>query len=245
MSLNFNDPFAHGSYLTWDGGLLKFDTCDEEDVEEPADIVEHPVEIGVAVTDHYRIKSRIVKLTAFISQEPVDPSLYPEAQGSVQSFELQLPTYPSPTLATQIATGIAGAGVPGLIAQAIAPSPPTTFVQTALGYASPIDTLAKVKGVIEDLRTNATPIDVATKSWFYSQHLISTYSTRRNEKTGTGTIIEITLQQVTFVATDAVAAPPTPKKPKDTPLKDKGKQNGSSTTFQSGAIGLLKLAGIL
>lgn len=236
--MNFNDPFAHGAYLVWDGGALKFDTCDEEDIDEDADVVEHPVETGSNVTDHYRIKPRVVKLTAFVSQEPVDPSLYPEANGSVQAVELSLPPYPHPSPGQLAAVGAFAQNL-------TAPRPPTTFNQSAFVYSSPIDTLAKVLSVFDDLRANATLIDVATVSRYYAQHLLATYSTRRNEKTGTGTIIELELRQVFFVSTDAVAAPPTPKKPKDKPGKNKGKQNPTTGPIQSVAIGLLKLAGVL
>lgn len=233
--MNFSDPFAHGAYLLWDGGTLKFDTVDEETVERDAEIVEHPVETGANIADHYRIKLRNIKLQAFVSQEPVDPSLYPEAQGLVQGVEFSLPSYPAPSVAGLIATGA--------IATAFAKKPPTRFVQQALVYNNPIDTLASVLSTLEDLYANATLVDVATRSWYYASHLLGPVTTRRNEKTGSGTIIELELRQIVFVSTDAVTLPPTPVKKKDSPLKDKGKQNPTPPSLKSGFASLTDFLG--
>lgn len=236
--MNFNDPFAHGAYLTWGGdvaigsGVLKFDIVEEQDVTREADIVEHPVETGAQFADHYRVKLRTVKLTAFLSQEPTDPSLYPQAGGELRNVELVLPAYPQ-NAALLLAKGVTNPD--GLVIQSLTKQPPTHFTDRVLTYANPVDTLNYLEGVIDDLMANATPIDVATASNYYPQHLIASVGVKRNFATGTGAAIEITLRQVIFVSTDTVAAPPTPKKPKDKPKTDKGKQNPTPAPLQSAA----------
>ena len=248
--MNFSDPFAHGAYLDWSdptlgNGVLKFDTVDDEDIGRDAEIVEHPVETGVNIADHYRIKLNDAKLEAFISQEPVDPSLYPDAQGSVQTVRYQLPTYPAPSLAAKLVGAALSAGVVGTIAQSFAQSPPTTFDQRVLMYGNPVDTLAMVLGSLEQLRQGAVVVNVATRSWYYASMMLGPIRTRRNEKTGTGTIITLELRQVAFVSTSSVAAPPTPKKKKDAPLTNKGKQNPAPPTLQSFGVKALVGLGIL
>ena len=172
-----------------------------------------------------------IKLTAFISQEPVDPSIYPDAQGSVQSVTLSLPKMPPALGAAAVVTGSVGSAITSALQNA-----PTSFVQQVLQYSNPIDTLATVLGVLEDLRANATVVDVATRSWYYASMMLGPINTKRNKDTGSGTAIEVSLRQVIFVSTDAVTLPPTPKKPKDKPSTNKGKQNPTPPQNQSLAV---------
>jgi len=151
--VNFADPFAHGAYLTWGGtvaigtGVLKFDVVEEQGVERTGEVTEHPVEKGAPLTDHYRIKSRSVKLTAFLSQEPVDPSMYPEGGGELTGVEYTLPTFPNDPGALTAGNVINTVTDPSsTIVKAFAPTPPTKFTDFVFAYQNPVDTLAKVGG---------------------------------------------------------------------------------------------------
>lgn len=241
--MNFNDPFSHGSYLLWDGGSIKFDIISNETVERDAAITEHPVETGANIADHYRIKLRGIKLEAFVSQEPLDPTLYPGMSGEVQGVEIALPPYPAAALA--IAQGFDAATFAlGAIQRGFIQAPPTAFMQQALVYANPIDTVAYVLGVLDGLYQNATLIDVATPSYYYAQHLLGPVTTKRDEKTGAGCIISLELRQVLFVSTQSVAAPALPVQKKDAPSVDKGKQN-PTVPKQSFALSGLQVLGFL
>lgn len=238
MGDNFASDFAHGAYLLWSdptlgNGSLKFDIITNETVERDAEITEHPVEVGANIADHYRLKSRKVTLEAFISQEPLDPSIYPTLQGSLQGAPLTLPTYPQ-TLTQLIARGIFNpTGSAILIADELAlgtffgTAPNATF--QSLQFSNPGDTLALTLAVLDDLYTNAVLVDVATRSAYYSQHLLGPVTTKRDKDTGTGTTISLSLTQVLFVSTQQVAAPPTPVKPKDKPSVNKGQQNPTTS----------------
>lgn len=240
MTLNFNDPFAHGAYLLWDGGTFKFDCVDEQNVERTGEIVEHPVEVGAPVSDHYRVQMRRVKLTGFVSQEPVDPSLYPDMAGSLQSVEYVLPEYPTPSLAGTLTTAVQDPS--SLIVKSLAKKPPTRFSDYVLKYDNPQDILAIVEALFDDLMASATLIDVATRSKYYPQHLIESVVVKRNFGTGTGAAVDLQLKQVRFVSTKAVAAPPEPVKPKDKPNADKGKQNPTPPPLKSGLAKLTDYA---
>lgn len=235
----FQDDFAHGAYLVWGqaalgsgttgtpstaagGGVLKFDIVQDEEVDRDADIVTHPVEQGADVADHYRIKPNHIKLEAFISQEPLDGTIYGPGNASVLlPVALALPSYPpgNPFLAFFNPLGAAVRAIDQLLQ-----GPPLQSFQ-AWQFVQSFDALANVLGVIDMLRADATIVDVATRSAYYPNMLIGKVTTKRNADTGTGTAISLEVHQVRFATTQTVGVPPLPAKPKDAPPVSKGVQN--------------------
>lgn len=229
-----------GAYLLpQNGGAIYFDVVEDETVERDASVTDHPVEQGANVTDHYRVKPNTIKLEAFVSQEPIDPAVHPNGQGSFQGAQLSLPAYPDIAFGSNLAAILVNP-----IGSAIRQlrGPPSSVNVNSLQWAVAFDSLTDLLNSLEALRSNATLVDVATKSWYYGSYLLGAVTTKRNAATGTGTKVSITLKQVRIVSTSKVAAPVVTN-PSDAPAVSKGNQYGVSSATAGETAPVLKHSG--
>jgi hypothetical protein len=69
--------------------LLTFDVVESEDVSREADVTDHPVEQGAAVSDHVRQRPDVIRITADVSNAPAEsPATTYLANAKPPKFEL-------------------------------------------------------------------------------------------------------------------------------------------------------------
>ena len=210
--------FPYGSYFVPQNSSapVYFDCVTKEQVVRDADVTEFPVEQGVNITDHYRVKVTELHLEVFVSQEPLWPEVHPEGNGATGQASLQLPNYPSfqvpsfdgSQLSSPGAALGAGLGAVGSATAAVKASVNSLFsdrmnpiVVNVLQWSTPFDSLNALLTRLDGLRSNASLVDVFTRSWHYENLLITNVTTERDKETGTGTNVSISFKTIVTVTT--------------------------------------------
>lgn len=247
-----------GAYLFWtakagDNRILYFDVCQDEQHDLASDIVEHPVEQGVDITDHIRPKVPQVSLTGFVSNTPIyskseiagfiaasgpNPTgkIIGAQNGDVKGVEIK-PNFYEPPLQPTPGSLLTN----GLTAIANALFGRRQYKANVLKFDTEFDNVKDIYRALDFARGEAQLFNVVTSSRVYSNMGLMNINVSRNPETGTGAIFKLDLKQVHLVSTQR-ATLPTPKEPSGKKSVNKGTKN-TKEVEESVAIKLLDKLG--
>ena len=208
-----------GAYLLWSSGAnaMFFDIVENENHSWANLITDHPVEEGVAVTDHVRPQANKVTVTGHISNTPI----YSAAGRDVQ-IPLTVPKWSAPFVPTPGAVfGAAEDALPAAATALFGTSEP--LVAHVFAFPDTHNFVQETLTVLSLLRSAATIIKVVTPHWSYDDMIIENVEFARDSTSGTGASISVSLKQIRIVESSLVAAP-VPSIPRAAPSKAKGNQ---------------------
>lgn len=187
-------------------GLIELDAVISEAHESGADVTEHPVEAGVAITDHVRRKLRTLEIQGVVTSTPLVPAPDSVAK-AVKEFEGELRGN-AILNAIPIVSGVVAGGVNARIRQRVESG------RTALGVdvrnpaeTRPVDVWAE----LERIKNEGQVVTVATTLGDYPSMVITSL------RTGGGVHsieVSISLKEIVIVSTATAQIPPELLKPK-------------------------------
>lgn len=192
--------------FSWsDNGNLKqisFDATPSETHIISATITEHPVETGVALTDHVRQNPFKITVEVVISNTPIDlPSAADDSftdGAKRQSQQVNLSLAQTSQI-TQLASGSSPAKTSGL-----SPSAQATVYQ----FSSQFDRVRKIYEALQTLVDNATPITIQTTLALYDNMEIASISIPRSSEMGANAMrFTIDCQEIRTVESQTVPTP--------------------------------------
>lgn len=200
------------------GRIITFDVIESELHETVSEITDHPVEVGVNVTDHVRPTPDRISLIAYTTNQPIAPNPFTQ-RGEQTSFELNVPTWTIPVEPTPGALyrkGLNALG--GLLGDA-------TRSVTILSFPDTFDAIRETYEALLELQKNAVPLQIVTPLRVYEDMILERTSAPRNAG-DSGVAFGLDVRQLRVVESGQVAAPPVPADdvPGGQPLQNKGAQ---------------------
>lgn len=192
--------------FSWsDNGNLKqitFDATPGETHLISATITEHPVEKGVALTDHVRQNPFKITVEVVISNTPIDlPSAADDSftdGAKRQSTQVNLSLQQTQQI-TQLASGSSPSKTSSLSPSAQA---------TAYQFSSQFDRVRKIYEALQGLVDNATAITIQTSLCLYDSMEIVSISVPRSSEMGANAMrFTIDCQEIRTVESQQVATP--------------------------------------
>jgi len=255
------DDLPYIEYPEESGELKRLyaDVQKSEEINLPAEVSEHPVETGAKVADHYRKTSETVTVRLFFSNSPIQSDLTDNV-GRRRTFELNVPKPPArPLLSTGAIVG-AATGIVGLSGRTPTPSgnplqaiagtglslgaallgrkgQPNNRIE-ALAFDRPFDRLGDALALVRDLQRRGELITVRTTVDLFENAAIINATFSRDETTGDGGWLELTLKEVRFATADVTFAIPIPAEPRGQTKKHNGKASKGTPVDgpQAGAV---------
>lgn len=186
--------------------VVTFDVIESENHESVSELSDHPVEVGINITDHVRPVPDTFSLVGFITNTPIRFNPF-TGRGEIKSFKLEVPEYfPTPE---QLLTSPGGAlrfgG--GALADYLFP---TELSATVLAFPDFFDAVRETYEVLQDLQKNAVTIRLLTNVREYQDMIIVRTAMPRVVGQATGASFQVDLRQLRVVEVGAVAAPPVP-----------------------------------
>jgi hypothetical protein len=218
MPIDFTDrqPVVP-AYITWGdafqnanvAGVITFDAVLSEEHERDAEVTDHSVETGVAVTDHVRPLPNDLHLEVVVTNQPLSSQ---DAQLLPLTLDLGQPT-----------------GSPGFLGTGINISttspPPSQVTAYVLQFDGEHDYVAAALSTLTGLRDSGTILSVVTPRAFYANMVLKRIVMRRDRTLGSGgATFSLELRELRIVTAQIVDAP-TPSIPRAAPVPDKGKQD--------------------
>jgi hypothetical protein len=220
------------SYILPDDGsdrIIHFDLIETELYESVSEITEHPVEVGIDITDHIRPMPKRVSLVAYTSNQPIHVNFFTQ-RGELFNFDLEVPSY-FPTV-EQLLTSPGGAlrfgasaginaifGGPEFKAQLLAFADPSEGVVSDLA----INPIAETLEQLTELQDNGVLCRIITPIKIYSSMVLERVSAPR-QAGDSGVAFSIDARQLRMVQSGQIAAPPIPEEPSGVPEQAKGSQ---------------------
>ena len=202
--------------------VVTFDVIESENHESVSELSDHPVEVGINITDHVRPLPDTFSLIGFISNTPTKFNPFTQ-RGELISFKLEVPEYfPTPE---QLLTSPGGAlrfgG--GALADALFPTELSALV---LAFPDFFDAIRETYEVLQELQKNAITIRLLTSVREYEDMIVIRSAMPRIVGEATGASFQVDLRQLRVVETGLVVAPPVPipAVPGGIPLAAKGAQ---------------------
>jgi hypothetical protein len=204
QNLSYREPVL-SAYLSWGNpltdpalalGALHFDVVISEEHTRAAEVTDHTVETGIAITDHVRPLADVLELEVFVSETPIQSS----------------DAYVGPlTLQIDQAGGFSSPlGPIGVTIGAITPpgsSYPTTITAQAMQFDTEHYYVNAAYETMTRLRDTATICSVITPKENYFNMVIARIEMHRDSSTGTSARFRLDMKQVRTVASNIVSAP--------------------------------------
>lgn len=177
---------------------FEWDIVTSEVHEATNEPTEYPVETGVDITDHVRIKPAQVTITGNVTNTPIV-----QTTGSVFGpTVIDVPVFVPPPLSSEAAL-ISAAG--NAIKNAIFGPPPPTIVEV-LQFPVPINPIKDAHNLLLVLKESRVFCQVATSTITYSNMVITSVTMRQQADEGDAEFTVI-LKEVITVTSATVAAP--------------------------------------
>lgn len=191
-------------------GAFVFDAVLSEVHEHTNEPTEFPVELGVDITDHIRVKPDVFTVTGLVSQTPAFAAV-----GSIEApLELDAEIY-VPPFYQQLSA----------VATALLGGPPNPVV-TATQFPAEIDYLSDAHAYFLALKTSRVLSEVTTSTVVYTDMAVTSVAVNKKEP---GSIeLTVAFKQITTVTTSTVAAPK-PTIPAGSPKVSTGAQGTTET----------------
>lgn len=197
--------------------VVSFDAILDELHETVSEITEHPVEVGVDVTDHVRPLPDRVNLVGYSSNQPIIINPFTQ-RGELRSFKLEVPKYEpplEPTPGSIFRNTIAA--VDGLLFGE------PEYTAQILAFPDEFDAIRETYELLLELQKNAVICEVLSPLRWYQDMILERVSAPRT--TGdSGVAFGMDLRQLRVVESGQVASPPVPEDPSGHPLQAKGSQ---------------------
>jgi hypothetical protein len=197
--------------------IIPFDAILDELHETVSEITEHPVEVGVDVTDHVRPLPDRLNLVGVISNQPIVVNPFTE-RGELIRFQLEVPKYEpplEPTPGSIFRNTIAA--VDGLLF-----GEPEYSAQL-LAFPDEFDAIRETYEALVELQKNAVLLEVLTPLRWYEDMILERVGAPRTA--GNGSVaFAMDLRQLRVVESGQVASPPVSQDPSGSPLAQKGSQ---------------------
>lgn len=213
------------------GRIVTFDVIESENHETVAQITEHPVEVGINITDHVRALPNRITFIAYVTNQPIGENPFTK-RGVIESKKLEIPAWAvnlgvddltfeiplEPTPGSLYRKGLAGLG--SLF------GPPEASA-TVLSFSEPFNAVAETYEVLTELQAAGVFLDVVIPGfgWGYESMVIERVAAPRNAG-DSGVAFGIDMRQLRVVESGQVGAPPVPvdSVPGGKPLANKGGQ---------------------
>jgi len=196
-------------------GLIELDAVLSEGHESSADVTEHPVEAGVAITDHVRRKLRTLEIQGVVTSTPIVKNPDPATSAArdsvakaIKDFEAELRGN-AIVNAIPIASGIVAGGLNAKIRSQAESGKPAIDA----GGVNPHEGRpANVWTELERIKNEGQVLTVATTLGDYPSMVITSLRTNG----GVGSIeVGISLKEIVVVSTASAQIPPELLQPKD------------------------------
>ena len=189
--------------------------------EHSAQVTEHAVELGSAITDHIRDSNDTLSLEVWVTNAPTITDEL-NARGFETDLEIQFPTYRPPFEATpgalfRKAKELGSAAVDALLGN----QTPIPKKIKALAFDTPFDRIREVQDQLTTWKSAGILFQVVTSTRTYEAMVIESVSLPREEPGGAQ--FTIALKKVRIVTTSTVTAPK-PQEKRGAPAVAKGAQ---------------------
>jgi len=204
--------------------IVTFDVIEAENHESVSEISDHPVEVGINVTDHVRPLPDTFSFTGFISNTPTRYNPFTQ-RGEIRSIKLEDVQYYPTTEELLLSPGAALRFGVKAIGNALFP---TELSATVLSFPDFFDAVREVYETLQDLQKNAIAIRLLTSVREYENLIVVRAAMPRIVGEAEGASFNLDLRELRVVETGVVVAPPVPTIPTGVPLSAKGNQTPKS-----------------
>lgn len=200
------------------GRIVTFDVIESELHETVAEVTDHPVEVGVNVSDHVRPLPDRLSLVAYTSNQPIAPNPFTQ-RGELQTFEIDVPQWSVPVEPTPGALYRSGLQALGSLFE-----DGKRTVQI-LAFPDTFDAIYETYETLLELQANAVLLQIVTPIRVYDDMVLERVSAPRNAG-DSGVAFGLDVRKLRIVESGQVAAPPVPADdvPGGKPLQAKGGQ---------------------
>jgi len=208
------------AYIIPDDGserVVTFDVIEDENHETASEITEHPVEVGVDVTDHVRPLPDRITLVGYVSNQPIAPNPFTQ-RGELRSFKLEIPEWEVPLEGTP---GSLYRNAVSAVEGAIFGAPERTA--QVLVFPEVFDAPRETHEILLELQKNAVLLQVLTTLRWYEDMILERVSAPRRAG-DSGVAFAMDLRQLRVVESGQVASPPVPEEPRGGKLAKLGTQ---------------------
>jgi hypothetical protein len=198
--------------------IITFDVIESENHESIAEITDHPVEVGVSISDHIRPLPARLSLVAYTTNQPITVNPFTQ-RGEVKSFKFEVPKYSIPVEPTPGALYRAGIQALGSL---FGDSDRSVSI---LAFDSPFNAIWETYEVLREFQENGMLLQILTGIRSYEDMVIERVAAPRTAG-DSGVAFAIDVRQLRVVSSGQVAAPPVPADdvPGGSPLANKGGQ---------------------
>lgn len=200
------------------GRIVTFDVIENELHESVVEVSDHPVEVGVNVSDHVRPLPERLSLTAYTTNTPIAINPFTQ-RGEHKAIALNVPQWTVPVEPTPGALYRAGLQALGSLFGE------PERVATVLVYADAFNAIYETFEILQELQTNAVLLQIVTPIKVYEDMILERVAAPRNAGDA-GVAFGLDVRQLRVVESGQVAAPPVPADdvPGGHPLLNKGGQ---------------------
>jgi hypothetical protein len=194
-----------GAYLKWTNkaGLpkdLHFDVVTNETQEQTVTATEHPVEDSANIADHIRRELDRVTLEVFVSNTPIFDVNNRGAKMSTVPVPLE--KYKAPLAPTPGAVfNAVGSAISGLFAGK------EEYNAYVMQFPEEFNAVADTLAVFEQLRADASLVEVITSSRDYGNMLLESVTLNKTAQTGSGATFMLSFREMRKVQVSIVNAP--------------------------------------
>jgi hypothetical protein len=215
--------------------IITFDVIESESHETVAEVTDHPVEVGLNISDHIRPLPDRLSLTGYTTNQPIFPNPITQ-RGEVSTIKFTPATYTIPVEPTPGALYRAGIQALGSLF-----GPADASVQV-LTFAEPFNAIWETYEVLRELQANGVLLRIITPIRFYESMVIERVLAPRGAGDA-GVAFGLDVRRLRIVESGKVEAPPVPADdvPGGIPLQNKGGQgakppSGGEDEAKSGSI---------
>ena len=202
------------------GRIVTFDVIESESYETTSQITDHPVEVGINITDHVRKLPDRVSIIGYVSNQPIIENPFTK-RGVFETRKIEAPQYsiplePTPgSLYRNLISAIDGALFGAQSRNA-----------TLLAFSEPFNAIAETYETLLDLQAGGVFVEVVTPLVGSMPEMVIERVAAPRTAGDSGVAFSIDLRQLRVVESGQVAAPPVPKDnvPGGKPLVNKGAQ---------------------
>lgn len=200
------------------GRIVTFDVIESELHETVAEVTDHPVEVGVNVTDHVRPLPDSLSLVAYTTNQPIAPNPFTQ-RGELQSFEIDVPQWSVPVEPTPGALYRSGLQALGSL---FGDNKRTVQI---LAFPETFNAIYETYETLLELQANAVLLQIITPIRVYEDMVLTRVTAPRNAG-DSGVAFGLDVRKLRIVESGQVAAPPVPSDdvPGGKPLVNKGGQ---------------------
>lgn len=205
------------------GRIVFFDVVESEFHESVSEVTDHPVEVGVNVSDHVRPLPDRFSMTGFITNTPIVVNPFTQ-RGELTSIPLEVPTWTPPLEPTpgSLFRNAIGA-IDGLLFGA------PERVATVLTFPGIFNAVWETYELLRELQSNAVLMSIVTPIRLYENMLLERVGAPR-EAGNAGVSFGLEVRSLRIVASGQVEAAPVPADnvPGGVPLDNKGGQGATT-----------------